>query len=298
MNWAPRRPQLRTRATWGPYYPTAGHQRVPPQQVSAQFALGLVQHFHQPGGDGLAGGGMGVGNRMLHQAHRGTRLKNNNTNNAFYNSAGITFDVNGSSAGTGRWALQSIQFEIGGTGGGVSLSGGRVSLWKNNGSGTYNFQGSQTLTGYTYSAGAGATTAATFTLAADNAFGTVGNLNSGLEAGNYLLGIDNLTFNSGTSADGYFVASNAASNTTGRWGPAVSYWGSESDGSGGFNFPANGSISTLGTSFSNNFYVQLNGAAVPEPGTLILGGIAAVSGGAGAWWRRRKNRKAAAEQAV
>ena len=78
MNWAPRRPQLRTRATWGPYYPTAGHQRVPLQQVSAQFALGLVQHFHQPGGDGLAGGGMGVGNRMLHQAHPGTRLKNNN----------------------------------------------------------------------------------------------------------------------------------------------------------------------------------------------------------------------------
>lgn len=226
---------------------------------------------------------------------QGTK-ENSNTNNAFYNSAGITFNVNGSSAGTGRWALQSIQFEIGGTGGGVSLAGGRVSLWKNNGSGTYNFQGSQNLVGYNYSAAAGATTAATFTLAADNVFGTVGNLNSGLEAGNYLLGIDSLTFNSGTSADGYFVASSAPSNTTGKWGPAVSYWGSRSDGSGGLDFPASGSVSSLPNAFSSNFYVQLNGAAVPEPGTLILGGFAAAAGGAGAWWRRRKNRKATAEQ--
>ena len=28
--------------------------------------------------------------------------------------------------------------------------------------------------------------------------------------------------------------------------------------------------------------------AVPEPGTLLLGGIAAVTGGTGVWWKRRK----------
>ena len=29
-------------------------------------------------------------------------------------------------------------------------------------------------------------------------------------------------------------------------------------------------------------------AAVPEPGTLLLGGIAALTGGTGVWWKRRK----------
>ena len=33
------------------------------------------------------------------------------------------------------------------------------------------------------------------------------------------------------------------------------------------------------------------GSAVPEPGTLILGSIAAACGGGGVWWRRRKNTK-------
>jgi len=28
--------------------------------------------------------------------------------------------------------------------------------------------------------------------------------------------------------------------------------------------------------------------AVPEPGTLLLGGIAAACGGTGVWWKRRK----------
>ncbi len=33
---------------------------------------------------------------------------------------------------------------------------------------------------------------------------------------------------------------------------------------------------------------QLNASAVPEPGTLLLGGIAAACGGTGVWWKRRK----------
>ena len=35
--------------------------------------------------------------------------------------------------------------------------------------------------------------------------------------------------------------------------------------------------------------------SVPEPGTMLLGGIAAVSGGAGAWWKRRRKKAAAKE---
>jgi hypothetical protein len=40
---------------------------------------------------------------------------------------------------------------------------------------------------------------------------------------------------------------------------------------------------------SNNLYgFQIVNAAVPEPGTLLLGGIAAACGGGGVWWKRRK----------
>ena len=51
------------------------------------------------------------------------------------------------------------------------------------------------------------------------------------------------------------------------------------------------------TSYSNTTpfsQFQVNGAAVPEPGTMLLGGIAAAVGGAGAWWKRRKQRRDAA----
>jgi hypothetical protein len=33
---------------------------------------------------------------------------------------------------------------------------------------------------------------------------------------------------------------------------------------------------------------EINASAVPEPGTLLLGGIAAACGGTGVWWKRRK----------
>jgi hypothetical protein len=37
-------------------------------------------------------------------------------------------------------------------------------------------------------------------------------------------------------------------------------------------------------------YARFQLYAVPEPGTLILGSLAAISGGAGAWWKRRKQK--------
>ena len=43
------------------------------------------------------------------------------------------------------------------------------------------------------------------------------------------------------------------------------------------------------TTGPNNGQYELSAtAAVPEPGTLLLGGIAAVTGGTGVWWKRRK----------
>ena len=55
-----------------------------------------------------------------------------------------------------------------------------------------------------------------------------------------------------------------------------------------------GSTSASGSAL---FQVSLT-AAVPEPGTMLLGGIAAAVGGAGAWWKRRKQRQAAAALAA
>ena len=37
-------------------------------------------------------------------------------------------------------------------------------------------------------------------------------------------------------------------------------------------------------------YGTINVTSVPEPGTLLLGGIAAACGGGGAWWRRKRQK--------
>jgi hypothetical protein len=46
-------------------------------------------------------------------------------------------------------------------------------------------------------------------------------------------------------------------------------------------------FNTATTAFpSGTLYLGVS--AVPEPGTLLLGGIAAACGGTGVWWKRRK----------
>lgn len=59
------------------------------------------------------------------------------------------------------------------------------------------------------------------------------------------------------------------------------------------SFSSSPTISTYqgfsSASFSGGNY-QFALTAVPEPGTLLLGGIAACSGAAGAWWKRRKRK--------
>ena len=57
------------------------------------------------------------------------------------------------------------------------------------------------------------------------------------------------------------------------------------------------SLSATGGTASGDFQFSLNGAAVPESGTLLLGGIAAMCGSGGVWWkRRRKNVEAPAKE--
>jgi LPXTG-motif cell wall-anchored protein len=48
------------------------------------------------------------------------------------------------------------------------------------------------------------------------------------------------------------------------------------------------SFTDNGAAAASVFQFQLNGTAVPEPGTLLLGGIAALTGGGGVWWKRRR----------
>jgi hypothetical protein len=63
-------------------------------------------------------------------------------------------------------------------------------------------------------------------------------------------------------------------------------------------------VQNTGSGFTVNsnqqMYGTINVTAVPEPGTLLLGGIAAACGGGGAWWRRKRHQasKATAKESV
>ncbi len=62
-----------------------------------------------------------------------------------------------------------------------------------------------------------------------------------------------------------------------------------------YNLASNGSANS-----TQQMYGTINVSAVPEPGTLLLGGIAAACGGGGAWWRRKRHQasKATAQESV
>lgn len=53
-------------------------------------------------------------------------------------------------------------------------------------------------------------------------------------------------------------------------------------------------LSQTGAQAANGVRFELNGSAVPEPGTLLLASLAAASGGCGVWWRRRRKKVLAA----
>ena len=86
--------------------------------------------------------------------------------------------------------------------------------------------------------------------------------------------------------DYFLVVNRGASATNGGsldWGA-----GDSSQGGAGKTYSA----ATLGgawtevTSFPQGFGAEI--VTVPEPGTLLLGGIAAACGGGGVWWRRKR----------
>jgi len=106
----------------------------------------------------------------------------------------------------------------------------------------------------------------------------------------YNRGATNTALNAGT--DYYLVV-----NRTGTNGANLD-WGGGPNGTGGTGNvfqSTDGGATWTNASFAAGFGGQIN--TVPEPGTLILGGIAAFSGGAGFWWKRRKG-KAATPQAA
>ena len=93
----------------------------------------------------------------------------------------------------------------------------------------------------------------------DFSFASTAISNTSLGAGYYLLRIIGLE-------SGYFYNSNSNGTTPGDYGFS----------------------SATQTAVTGSEYLTYQLSAVPEPGTMLLGGIAAACGGAGAWWKRRK----------
>lgn len=88
------------------------------------------------------------------------------------------------------------------------------------------------------------------------------------------------------STDYFLVVNRGASATNGGsldWGA-----GDSSQGGTGKTYSAQtiGGPWTEVTGFSQGFGAEI--VTVPEPGTLLLGGIAAACGGGGVWWRRKR----------
>jgi hypothetical protein len=92
------------------------------------------------------------------------------------------------------------------------------------------------------------------------------------------------TFNPGTTSS---MAANGVymweiTTTVGTSGAIYTQLGSDGTGTSSMDMISNG--------YANGPYL-LSGtvyATVPEPGTLLLGGIAAACGGGGVWWKRRR----------
>ena len=198
--------------------------------------------------------------------------------------AGFSFLTTGSSAANGQWALTNLKFNLkAGTPGSTTLNNYTLRLFE--------ITAPNTLSSQLYSKSSGAVgttisssgTGDEFSLNLLGSFGTVGG--TGLEAGkNYYM---SFAFDFSGDADVWIQgldSTNQVYNTT-TWNPTGSY-------------STQTSASTLDQTLNASvaYAYSLEAVAVPEPGTLLLGGIAAM-GGAGGWWARRR-KKAAAVDAV
>ncbi len=205
-------------------------------------------------------------------------------------SFGFRFTTSGSTSPDGRWALEKAVLRLASTGSATANSA-NFYLYEMNGN-QATFRGSQSgfsLGGTTIAAGG---TSFDINFSPGSAFGQVGVLGSGLKAGtDYLLGFE-LTITNPENA--FIVESNTFDTTLARaWQVNNSYF------LGPNPMPTSGTTdfsSFFGNEAGLNYAFTLEASAVPEPGTLILGSIAAM-GGAGGWWARRR-RKAAANKAA
>ncbi len=197
--------------------------------------------------------------------------------------AGFSFLTTGSSAANGQWALTNLKFNLkaGGTGA-TTLSNYTLRLFE--------ITAPNTLSSQLYSKNSGAVnqlisssgTGNEFSLNLTGDFGTIGG--TGLQAAtNYYMSFDfNFTGNADVWVQGVDPSGTPVYTTT-TWSPTGSY--------------AIQSSATSLNDASNStapYAYALEAVAVPEPGTLLLGGIAAV-GGAGGWWARRRKKAAAAD---
>lgn len=190
----------------------------------------------------------------------------------------------GSSSSDGRWALTGITFNLKALGASpVNVTTATVYLYGLNGNNATYLSSQSASAGYTAAVETGGTTYS-ISFAGNSDFGQVGSLGTGLVAGSsYILGL------------GFATADNDNVGINYQAGSYSGAWSSPQPLSYNDQF---GAVAAYGQNFITtgltpdaSYYFGLQAAAVPEPGTLLLGGIAAM-GGAGGWWARRRKKAA------
>lgn len=186
--------------------------------------------------------------------------------------AGFSFNTNSTPSSAGNWALSNLKFNLFAAGTGTTLGNYTVRLFElSNVTPAGQLYSKSSTGGSILDTGTGSE----FSL---NLLGGSGT--NSLEINkNYYMSFD---FNfTGGSAVALLGLANSTPYNTATWNPTQSY-------------EAGVDATSVGLPSSTNIAYALEAVAVPEPGTLLLGGIAAM-GGAGGWWARRRKKAAAAD---
>jgi hypothetical protein len=201
---------------------------------------------------------------------------------------GVVFTTTGSSAGTGRWALRNFGFNLA-TNGSATANTIDLYLYQVGGGGSLSLKTSQTGMALTGLGGQALTADPGRAFAVDltGFYGSTSDQNSGLLANTQYLLAWNINFSATPTGDSWLMKTNDFTGST--WNPVASYSSFTPSSLGTLNNLSQGlDIGTTQWGYS------LDAVAVPEPGTLLLGGIAAV-GGAGGWWARRRKKAVPAD---
>ncbi len=209
--------------------------------------------------------------------------------NGFADGQGIVFTTTGSSAGTGRWALRNFGFNLANDTGSATASTIDLYLYQVGGGGSLSLKTSQS--GMTLTGAGGQTLlndpGRAFAVDLTGFYGSTLDQNSGLLASTQYLLAWNINFSGSPTGDSFLMKTNDFAGST--WNPVASY--------SSFAPASLGSLNNLNEGLDigpTQWGYSLDAVAVPEPGTLLLGGIAAM-GGAGGWWARRRKKAAAAD---